>query len=255
MRARTLPMLLAGLATAPAAHAIDHNNLDPGRPVRIEDAYPVSHGELVLEFGGLFSAERHKPDRAAGDFEILYGALPNLQLGLGSTVSTHPRDIDEGFRSGDLRFSALYNFNQETLTLPALAIKGTLNFPTGVDSTGVDGEVKAIVTKSFDRVSLHFNAAYQFLGGTSGQEKSGAYEFSLGAGVPLGAPLSTRTTLVGDVFVKEGPLHHQSETVGAEIGVRYQLGPRAVLDVGIGTEFAGSERSPVFGTIGISWSF
>lgn len=255
MRTQAFLAVMCSLCASSAAFGVDHNNLDPGRPVRIEDAYPISHGELVLELGGIFSSERHNPARAAGDFEILYGALPNLQLGLGSTVSAHPRDLDDGFRSGDLRLSALYNFNQETMTLPALAVKGTLNFPTGIDSTGVDGEIKAILTKSFDRVSLHFNAAYQMFSGTADQEKSGTYEFSLGASVPLGAPHSTRTTLVTDIFVKEGPLHGQSETVGAEIGIRYQLAPRTVLDVGIGTEFAGSERSPVFGTIGVSFSF
>lgn len=93
------------------------------------------------------------------------------------------------------------------------------------------------------------------MSGTSGGEKSGIYEFSLGASVPLGAPLSTRTTLVTDLFVREGPLHGQSETVGAEVGLRYQLTPRAVVDFGVGTEFAGDDRSPVFATVGVSFSF
>jgi hypothetical protein len=51
--------------------------------------------------------------------------------------------------------SRLYNFNQETLTLPAFGVKLELNLPTGVKSAGVDLAVKGLVTKSFDRLSLH----------------------------------------------------------------------------------------------------
>ena len=56
----------------------------------------------------------------------------------------------------------LRNFNQETLTLPALAAKLSLTAPTGIDAHGYGIELEGIVTKSIDRLSLHFNG-----GGTS----------------------------------------------------------------------------------------
>ena len=33
------------------AMAIDHTNLDEGRPLRLEDAYPIAHGEIAVEAG------------------------------------------------------------------------------------------------------------------------------------------------------------------------------------------------------------
>jgi len=78
---------------------------------------------------------------------LLYGALPKLQLGVGTTLLTDPSESDE-VRSGDLKLSGLYDFNQETLALPASGFKLTVNLPTGVASSGTDVELKALVTKS-----------------------------------------------------------------------------------------------------------
>jgi hypothetical protein len=121
-------------ATAGVAEAIDHKNLDEGRPLRLEDAYPIAHQEIAVETGAGFSLVKRGPNRGFFPIEILYGVLPNLQLGLGSTLFTDPHDIDDRPKSGDLRASALYNFNQETLTLPAFAAKLGLTAPTGVDA-------------------------------------------------------------------------------------------------------------------------
>jgi hypothetical protein len=255
MHTRAIVALAVATLPSATALAIDHNNLDPGRPVRIEDAYPVSHGEFVLELGAGFAADRNSPDRFLGTGELLYGAFPNFQLGLAGFGSTQPHDIEGDPKSGDLQLSGLYNFNQETLTLPAMAAKLTLNFPTGVDSSGVDAEVKAIFTKSIGTVSFHFNAAYEFYSDTSEDEEDGRWKFALGSSIPLGAPHSTRTTLVADIFAEEGARTGSAETIGAEIGVRYQLTERIVLDAGVGTEFAGDDRSPVFAAIGVSILF
>lgn len=255
MHARALFAVASATLAPAAALAVDHNNLDAGRPLRLEDAYPISHGELVIELGAGFAAERNTPDRFLGAGELLYGALPNLQIGLGGFGSTQPRDIADDSKSGDLRLSALYNFNQETLTLPAMSAKLTLNLPTGVDSSGVDAEIKAIFTKSIGVVSFHFNAGYEFLSGTSADEEDGRWKLALGSSIPLGAPHSTRATLVADIFAEEGTGTSSSETIGVEIGVRYQLTERMVLDAGVGTEFAGEDRSTVFVTVGASFSF
>lgn len=247
--------LVALLLPAAAAFAVDHTNLDSGRPLRVEDAYPVAAGEFALEFGAGFAVERDRADRIFGTGELLYGALPNLQLGLGGFASTQPDDIEEDTKSGDLQLSGLYNFNQETMTLPAIAAKVTLNVPTGVDSSGLDAEFKAIFTKSIDAVSLHLNLAYEFLSGTSDGERDGRYEMALGASIPIGAPRSTRTTLLADIFLEEGARDGDAETLGAEVGVRFQATSRIVVDAGIGTEFAGDDRSPIFGVVGVSVAF
>jgi hypothetical protein len=246
-RSVLVALALVTCATLPV-EAIDHANLDENRPLRLEDPYPIAAGEWALEAGVGFRLQLRGSDRGVFPLEILYGALPNVQLGLGTELSTAP--------SGDLRLSGLYNFNQETLTLPAFGAKLTINLPTGVKSSGVDVELKGLATKSFDRLSIHLNAAYEFASGTARDERDGRYELALGASYPIGAPRYTRTTLVGDVFTEQSSRRGETNVVGVEAGFRHQLTPRLVLDVGIGTEFAGpDDRSGFFFTTGVPFGF
>ena len=69
MRQRSLIWSLAlFMAVAPVAYAIDHKNLDEGRPLRLEDAYSIASGELAVEVGAGFALERRGPDR--GGFPV-----------------------------------------------------------------------------------------------------------------------------------------------------------------------------------------
>jgi hypothetical protein len=243
-------------STAPTVEAIDHKNLDENRPLRLEDAYAIAHGEWVIEAGAAFAVERRSSDRFIFPIEVLYGPFLNTQISLGSALSTEPRAIDEQTKSGDLSLTGLYNFNQETLTLPAFGLKTSLNLPTGVRSSGVDFQLKGLLTKSFRRLSTHFNAAYNFLNGIKSGERDGRYEFVAGASYPIGAPQYTRTTLVGDLFTEQSVRSGGSNIFGAEIGLRHQLTARTVLDFGVGSEFAGpSERSPFYVTGGFAFGF
>lgn len=121
-------------------------------------------------------------------------------------LATDPRDIDDQSKAGDVRLSVLYNLNQETLTLPALGAKLAVNLPTGIESSGVDVEVKGITTKSFDRLGVHLNGGYRFLNGTKSDERDGRYELTLGATYPIGAPQYTRTGPVcrSPLFIRTG---------------------------------------------------
>lgn len=242
--------------TSGAAHAIDHKNLDEGRPLRLDDAYAISTGEVEIEAGAGVTVPRRGAARGVFPIEILYGALPNLQVGVGTTLATDPRTVDEPSKSGDLELSALYNFNQETLTLPAFGVKLEVNLPTGVDSKGVEVEVKGIVTKSVGRLGVHLNGGYQFLTDAGAGERDGRYEFVLGASYPVGAPHYTRATLIADVFTQQAIHHGEDNVVGVELGFRYQVTSRLVWDAGLGTEFAGPrDRSKFFFTTGLSFGF
>ncbi|HZO42715.1 MAG TPA: transporter [Methylomirabilota bacterium] len=242
--------------TGGMAEAIDHKNLDEGRPVRLEDAYPIGHQEIAIEGGAGFALVNRGPNQGFFPIEVLYGALPNLQVGLSSTLFTNPSAIDDRPKSGDLRASGLYNFNQETLTLPAFAGKLSVTAPTGVDGHGWGIELKAIVTKSIDRLSFHFNGGYEFLTGSTRAERDGRYEFALGASYPVGAPTFTRATVVTDVFAEQPVIRGESTVVGIEGGLRYLLTPSIIWDVGVGTEFAGpAKRSVFFATTGFSFGF
>lgn len=243
-------------APARVVFAIDHKNLDENRPLRLEDAYPIASGEIAIEAGAGLALQRRGPNRGFFPVEVLYGALPNLQLGIGTVLSTNPREIEDPPKSGDLRASALYNFNQETLTLPAFAVKVGVDAPTGIGARGFGIEAKGIITKSFDRLSLHLNAAYEFFTASRTEERDGRYKLAIGGSYPVGAPQFTRATLVADVFAEQPLRRGESPVVGTEVGLRYQLTPRIVWDIGAGTEFVGpANRSSVFLTTGFSLGF
>ena len=246
--------LLAGLSAS--AYAIDHDNLDEGRPLRLEDAYPIASGEWAVEMGAGLSAQRKSRTRGFFPFEVLYGLVPNLQVSIATTLFTDPRLIEGQTKSGDMQLSGLYNFNQETLSLPALGLRVTVNAPTGTASSGVDVRVKGLVTKSFDRLSVHVNPAYEVFSGTSPLDRDGRFELALGASYPLWAPKNTLTTVLGDVFTEQAPQRGDPQIVGIEAGVRQQWTPWTVLDAGLGTEVAGpANRASFFLTVGISVGF
>jgi hypothetical protein len=251
--ATALLMLFLGPASA---YAIDHKNLDEGRPLRLDDAYAISTGEIAIEAGAGFQLVRRGADQGVFPVELLYGALPNLQLGIGSTLFTDSHEVDDRPKSGDLHLSGLYNFNQETIGLPAFGLKLGLALPTGVDARGYSVEVKGIVTKSVERLSIHLNAGYEFVTDSRHDERDGRYELALGFSYPVGAPRFTRATLVGDVFAEQARRRGESTVVGTEIGLRFQLTPRVVWDVGIGTELTGpADRTRFFGGTGFSFGF
>ena len=244
------------VSTPVVVFAIDHGNLDEGRPLRLEDAYAISTGEIALETGAGFSLLRRGPNRGFFPIELLYGAFPNFQLSIGTTLSTDPHEIDDAVKSGDLRLSALYNFNQETIVMPAFGAKLEVNFPTGIDATGVALELKGLVTKSIERLSFHFNAGYQVLTDARREERDGRYELTLGASYPIGAPHYTRATIIADVFTEQSTRQGEDNTVGAELGFRYQITRTIVWDAGVGTDFYGpADRSRFRFTTGVSFAF
>ncbi len=247
--------MLLGLGAQPV-WALDHDNLDKNRPLRLEDAYPIAQGEIALEGGGRFVDGRQGNTRFAFQPQLLVGAFANTQLELGGDLFTEPTTLKGAEKSGDLRVGALYNFNTETLNLPALAVKVEMELPTGLRSRGVDATVGGILTRSFGRWRTHLNADYTVVGSAQGTARNGLYRLAAGVSYPLGYPMRFRETLIADLFTRQSDLRGGRNPTGVEVGLRHQVSSRLVLDGGIGTEFAGPpDRSAVFGTVGLSFGF
>lgn len=239
-----------------SALAIDHSSPDEGRPLKLQGPYPIAHREYSIQMGGGYFDRQRESDHFFLPLQIKYGAAPNFQAELGTRFFTDPRDLNDP-NSGDLNLSGLYNFNQETLSLPAISVKASAKFPTGVGSRGVDFEAMGIVTKSIERLSLHGNAALEYLTGSRENERDTRYRFVFGPSYPIAAPMYTRTTLLADIFIEQSHQRGQSETIGVEAGFRNQLTETVVLDAGLGTEVSGPslERRPFFLSAGFSISF
>ena len=236
--------------------ALDHDNLDPNRPIGMEDAYAIPKGEIGMEGGVRFNDRREGRTRVTFQPQIIYGAFENTQIEIQGDLMSDPHTLVGAAKSGDLHLGVLYNFNTETISLPAFAARVEVDLPTGVNSKGVDTQMTGILTRSFGRLRVHLNAGYTVLGSPQGQERSGAYRAVAAVSYPLGYPTSFRDTLIASLYTRESDLRGQRNHSGVEIGLRHQLSSRLVLDGGLGTEFAGpSDRAALLGTIGLSVGF
>ena len=244
------------LAVAAPARALDHDNLDTGRPLRLEDAYPIAKGEAGLESG--LAVRDRRGDGSGYGFEVraVYGLLYNTQVEIGGDVVFEGSSAAPTDRSGAATAGVLYNLNTETLALPALAVRGDVAAPSGVGSTGVDVSVGAIMTRTVGRLRTHINLGYTNAGSAAAGERGGRYQAAVGAGYPLGYPVRFRETLIVDAFTHQSAASGAPNTTGLEVGIRHQLSPRIVLDVGVGTETAGpADRSAAYGTVGLAVGF
>lgn len=239
-----------------AGFALDHDNLDPNRPIGMEDAYAIPKGEIGLEAGVRFNDQREGPTRITFQPQIIYGAFDNTQIEIQGDIFTDPETLTGPNKSGDLHVGALYNFNTETLSLPAFAVRAEVDLPTGVNSKGVDTQFTGILTRSFGRLRAHLNAGYTIIGSPQGQERPGAYRVVAAVSYPLGYPSSFRDTLIASVYSRQSDQRGQRNNTGIEIGLRHQLSSRIVLDGGLGTEFYGpQDRAALLGTVGLSVGF
>jgi hypothetical protein len=249
-------ILLVACLWPSAGSALDHDNLDPNRPIGMEDAYAIPKGEIGLEGGVRFNEPREGRTRVTFQPQIIYGAFDNTQIEAQGDLISDPSTVVGGNKSGDLHLGLLYNFNTETIRLPAFAARVEVDLPTGVNSKGVDTQVTGILTRSFGRLRMHLNAGYTVLGSPQGQERPGTYRAVAAVSYPLGYPTSFRDTLIASVYTRQSDRRDQRNSTGIEIGIRHQLTSRVVLDAGLGTEFDGpSDRAALLGTMGLSVGF
>ena len=153
-------------------------------------------------------------------------------------------------KQGDLIAQALYNFNNETGSLPAFALSLGVDQPYGYQSGGTESQVKAIASKSIGSFGssyvprpLHVNAIwfhdYDPLSRVDIRERRDRYL----AGIGYGQPVTDEAVPVADVYREQLNERTQAQNI-VQVGVRCQLDPQTVPSGSVGTGFA--DRSPAF---------
>ncbi len=243
---------------APEARAqTDYYNLDAGRPVRIEDAFPVERYAFELQLAP-FRLERGRGGlyRYEVEPELAYGLLPNLQVELGLPFAgTESGVAGPGLALAGIHASALYNLNTETLSLPALALAVDVAVPAG--GYGPDRmytTLRGLATRTFRFGRLHVNGGYTIGATPTAEDETGEVSRWLaGVAVDRTFPLQG-FLLVTDVWARQ-PLHDDEGVEWtAGFGVRYQLNPRLALDVGVGKQLNGGDE-PWYFTFGSAYAF
>lgn len=242
--------------TAPLAAQTDYYNTDAGRPVRIEDAYPVERYAFEAQVAPL-RLERGDGGAYHWEFEpeLAYGIFPYTHLEIGLPLTWRDEGTARAFGLGGIEVSALHNLNVETSGLPAFALAASTVLPVGnFAPERIYPSVKGIATRTFGFARFHINGEYTF-GSTpaEGVDAGEASRWMAGLAVDKTFPLRS-ALLIADVFA-ERPLHAGDELEWtAEAGVRYQLDPFFALDAGVGRKLTGDEQG-WFVTFGAARAF
>ena len=263
---RTLAATVIVLAAASPLHGqTDYYNTDAGRPILIEDAYPVERYAFELQLAPV-RLERERGGLYNWGFEpeLAYGILPRTQLEIGFPF--HVVDASGPARQSGLagiELSVLHNLNVETAGMPALALAAEALLPVGRLAPG-DAYVaaKGIATRTYQWARFHLNARYTF-----GPEPPLPPEHVTGAREPTGdvsrwmAGVAVDRTfplkamlLAGSIYAHQPIAEEEPLTWVAETGLRYQWNPVLAVDAGIAKRLTG-ETQPWSLTFGAAYVF
>lgn len=241
---KTTIAAMALLCVTGIAGAHDHINLERGIPVQLEDAYPTAY--MNRELQGIARYEQTRDDKHR------YELIPVFEYGI---IRNGEFEIQAPFRlgtastqgSGDINVSALYNFFYEGLLLPAVAVSGGLNVPTGKGSRGVDPSASLLLTKTLSRGTffhrVHFNARWHHNNNSTAEQRINRYEFALGYQVRLDP--NNQILLSG---LRRQELEKGKEVNLVELGLRHQWNPLWVLAAGVGVGIK-QESPEIIGTL------
>lgn len=254
IRAAAAAVLALGAAAGPARAQTDYYNTDKGRPVQIEDAYPVERYAFELQLapvrveregGGVYTWEIAP--------ELAYGILPRTQLEVGFPIAFADVAGDGGLAG--IEVAALYNLNVETRTLPALAVAAEVLLPVGgLAPDRAYTSLKGIATRTFSWARFHVNGQYTLGSGAAEGEHAGEASRWM-AGVAVDRTFPLRSLLVTADVLAEQPLVEGEELAWtAEAGLRYQTSPQLNVDLGVGRRFAGGDQGWFF-TFGAAHAF
>jgi hypothetical protein len=250
-------VLTAGLGT-PAAAQIDYRNIDDDRPTLLEDAYPVEFRAFEVLAPYRFEAEPGPGHAHVFEPEIEYGLFRNFQAGLkfpfAGVREAAGAQTDTKWGLAGIHTFGMYNFFSEGRWLPALSLRTDIIFPVGSlagDATRV--ALKGIATRTWGFNRIHVNVARGFgsEGGLAAVEGSPRWLYGL----------AYDRTLFRQNLLAIVEIYGRQETAGvrteynAGVGVRYQLSPTTVVDLGVSRRLRDDVGPDFAVTAGLSYVF
>lgn len=264
-RASPLLGVAAALLLAPsgARAQTDYYNTDGGRPILVEDAYPVERRAVELQVAPLRLERARGGTYAWGlEPEFAVGLLPRTQVEVGFPLLYVDRGA-AGRSTGlaGIELSVLHNLNVET-SIPALALVAEVLLPAGpLAPDEAYPSVKGIATKTLAWARFHLNGQYTFGDrvGPDGDANAGEVSQWLG-GLAIDRTFPLRSLLLTAELVARQPLADGEDVAwSTAAGTRYQLSPRVAADAGAGYRLTGDDKGwfVTFGAavaLGLPWS-
>jgi hypothetical protein len=252
MRGRLLlgPMaalLAAAVGPLPPAAAVDHNNVDAGRPLSFEDAESIAYRERAVEGGIMLRDGRGRRLGAQAHLGFLYGFALNSHLGMEAVpaVGGRPGSDRTGTDLDELSIGAFHNFNREYDGRPALSLRGDVSLPVGREARGLGVRLRGIASRAAGQYGrLHLNVDLPFEPDAERGERELQPALLVGYTHPLGHPRRFDRTGLAELGVRSGATSGSGPVFLAGIGLRQQMTVRSVFDVGLEADIAGGGGAP-----------
>jgi len=221
----------------------------------VEDATPLDTGQVDLRLTLAWVTASAPANR--GDSDDDFVVVPSLRWGAWNNVevfATVPVWVGDGGDVGpldvgnaDTMLGFTWRIHEPEGIWPAHALRGHLRVPTGDNSSGVDGELRLILTNDYDSgVRSHFNAFAQTVNGDNDPDLR---HFQWGAVFGVDGPLC------GDGAVRwvADYLHRSSYHFGAgnvnmlEAGLEWDMAAAQKLGMSLQVGLDDNEDTPNFG--------
>jgi len=245
--ARRLPVILVLISLA----GFVHSKVAAQQPFTTDDSDVTElhhfHFQFSNQYDLLQRQERPTLDQNTADFELDYGLLPNLEVGVElpyisfiNSADTIPRSVSG---IGDMNFSSKYNLHKEHehSFWPAMSVAMNIEFPTGsvsrqLGSGLTDYYVNGVLQKSLTKVTkLRLNGGILFAGnettGLLGIKARGTVLTASGSLVKeINPKLQLGAELAG---AAQGNLELDKGQFEGRVGGNYQFAKRATLDFSV----------------------
>jgi hypothetical protein len=226
------------------ARAVDHNNIDAGRPLDFDDAEAIAYREKSFEFGGALVKPKNSKIGIEGAAEFLHGFAPNTHFSLHFNPEFTSEDGDgRRFNVGDVGLGVFHNFNREYGNTPAFAVRAEAYLPIGRDSHGVDFRLRGIASRHFRQYGrLHLNLDLNINNAAQDGERRTQPGVILGYSHPLGYPTRFDRTLVAQIGYHANPDRGENGITTVGVGLRQQVTVRSVFDIGLKSDVSGGRN-------------
>ncbi|MCO6436353.1 MAG: hypothetical protein J5J06_04615 [Phycisphaerae bacterium] len=251
-----------------------------------EDATPVPTGQLDLRLGYQWVTSGFPANLGDSDDDhivtpaLYWGFYENMELSVQVPVWLGDGGDAGGLRDGnyDTNVGVLWRLMNQEGYWPALALSGTARIPTGDGSSGVDGELRLVLTNEYDSgIRSHFNAWAKTVNGDNdesinsrrwnnnnwtnwwnwnGYRYDGFRDFQYGGIIGLDGPLGDDGSLrwVADYSWDSGKLNGSAGSNLLELGWEWAMAEMHKLGMSVQIGLDDEDSTPNFGA-GLVYSF
>ena len=231
-----------------------------GRPLIIDDAYPIEAGQIQIEAGFLYwHAFEH--DHYEAPLSLTCGLIQNVEIGagVGGLIENYMEEGgDTRTRSGigDTIMTGKWEVMEESSLLPAVALAPAMKLPTAdkdrdLGSGEIDYDATVILSKAItDTTGIHANVGYTWIGEPKDEDAFNLFHFGVAGDYQITEPLQA----VGEVFTVREPGSGETPATQCNFGMRYEAVEGLVFDAAAGGKLSGDAPSFTV-TAGLTWVF